>query len=294
MTADLGSPARGEGSRPGHHGVVHAMWRRAGCVVAVAVCCAACSSRSTSASPPPESSTAEPTSSVPVSTEVGVALEQFRSVTALGDSVPYGTACDCNPYPQLSGADIAHVAAHSVQVSNDATPGYTTGNVVQQLGDDSTVIAHVEGSQVVMVEVGANDVAYSTSCGTNASCYETKLPEIEQNLRSIVQRLHNLSQDKPFVVVLLDYWSVWLGGQYAQAQGPAYVTAADTVTATVNRAIRSVADATGSIYVDVRTAFRGPDDAWDETHLLASDGDHPNAQGHERIAQAITHTISAK
>jgi hypothetical protein len=30
---------------------------------------------------------------------------------------------------------------------------------------------------------------------------------------------------------LLDYWSVWLGGRYADAEGPAYVDAVGSVTA---------------------------------------------------------------
>jgi lysophospholipase L1-like esterase len=68
------------------------------------------------------------------------------------------------------------------------------------------------------------------------------------------------------------------------------VTAADTVTAHVDETIKSVAQSTGAVYVDLRTAFRGPDASWDETHLLGPDGDHPNAAGHRRIAQAIALT----
>ena len=94
-------------------------------------------------------------------------------------------------------------------------------------------------------------------------------------------------------MVLLDYWSVWLGGEYATAQGQAYVDAATAVTTSVNDTIHAVARATGSSYVDLRTAFRGPDDAWDETHLLAPDGEHPNAAGHERIAEAVAQAASA-
>ena len=155
-------------------------------------------------------------------------------------------------------------------------------------------MSHVEGSELVLIEVGANDVAYSSSCGTTVSCYDAKIPAIEHNLTAIVQHVHDLRHGQQLAVVLLDYWSVWLGGQYAQAQGPDYVTAADTVTAHLTSVIQSVARSTGSIYVDLRTAFRGPDRSWDETHLLAPDGDHPNAQGHQRIAQAIANTVAAR
>ena len=213
-------------------------------------------------------------------------------MTALGDSVPYGTACDCEPYPQLSASDVERVAGHLVEVSNDAKPGYTSTDVVHQLQHDAGVVAHIEASQAIMVEVGANDVAYSSSCGTNASCYDAKLPQVEANLDAVVRRVHELTHGRKIAIVLLDYWSVWLGGQYAEAQGPAYVDAANTVTASVNDLIRSTAHSTGSIYVDLRAAFRGPDETWDETHLLAPDGDHPNAAGHERIAQAIADTVA--
>jgi lysophospholipase L1-like esterase len=193
----------------------------------------------------------------------------------------------------LSGADIERVAAHTVGVANDAVPGAQSNAVVDQLQRDRAVMTDVEGSEAVFVEVGANDVAHSSKCGNAASCYEAEGSEIEHNLAAIVHDIHELRKGHEIAVVLLGYWSVWLGGEYARAQGPDYVAAADTVTENVNDAIESVAHSTGSIYVDLRRAFRGPDDAWDETHLLAPDGDHPDAEGHERIAQAIAYTVTA-
>jgi acyl-CoA thioesterase I len=93
------------------------------------------------------------------------------------------------------------------------------------------------------------------------------------------------------MIMPLDYWSVWLGGHYAQAQGQMYVETAPSVTDDVNTAIKTVAAQTGSGYFDVETAFKGPDYSFDVTHYLASDGDHPNAAGHQQIASALEQEI---
>jgi lysophospholipase L1-like esterase len=148
------------------------------------------------------------------------------------------------------------------------------------------VIDHVRRADVVEIEIGANDVAYSTSCGTTVECYAPRIPTIEKNLAAIVGRVRELTSGHERLVVLLDYWSVWLGGKYAAAKGPAYVDAAESLTDDVDGLIRSTATKTHSAYVDLRAAFKGPGYAYDETHYLSSDGDHPNAAGHEQIAAA--------
>jgi lysophospholipase L1-like esterase len=69
------------------------------------------------------------------------------------------------------------------------------------------------------------------------------------------------------------------------------VSAAASVTDKVNSTIKAVGAETGSAYVDLRAAFKGSDNAYDETHYLASDGDHPNAVGHQQIAVALEQVI---
>jgi lysophospholipase L1-like esterase len=156
---------------------------------------------------------------------------------------------------------------------------------------DSKVIDHLRAADTVEIEVGANDAAYSRSCGTDAACYAPRLPALGKNLAAIVTRVHELAAPHKVLVVLLDYWSVWLGGQYAAAQGEAYVAAAEKVTDEVNTIIQETAARDGSAYVDLRAAFKGPNYAYDETHYLSNDGDHPNAAGHKQIAAATEAVI---
>ncbi len=212
-------------------------------------------------------------------------------MVALGDSVPAGSACDCTPYPELSASELSPPAGPAVTARNEAVGGFTTVDVLDQLSGASDVVDHVKTANLVEVEVGANDVPHSNSCGTDVACYLPKVPEVRANLHAIVVRLHELSAGQAVHVVLLDYWSVWLGGQYAQQQGQAYVDAAATVTDEINTAIQEVAAQTGSAYVDLRAAFKGPDYAYDETHYLAPDGDHPNAAGHQKIAAAVVEVV---
>jgi len=218
-------------------------------------------------------------------------LKEVTRLTALGDSVPYGTACNCIAYPRLTAADISHVARHPVKSMNDSVPGFTSEDVMDQLETNSAVQYHVAVSQAVLVEIGANDVGYSKQCKTNVACYDRRLPRLQHNLGAIANRINRLTGGH-VTLVMLDYWNVWLGGKYAAAHGPAYVEASHEVTASVSDLIRRVALAHGGYWIDLRTAFRGPNDSYDETHLLAPDGDHPNAAGHVRIEQAIANTLT--
>jgi lysophospholipase L1-like esterase len=171
--------------------------------------------------------------------------------------------------------------------SNEAVSGYTSSDLLHQLSSGSATIDQVKAASLVEIEIGANDASRSESCGDDVSCYQPKVTDLSVNLHDIVDRVHELAAGHPVRVVLLDYWSVWLGGQYAHEKGQAYADAAAGVTAEVNTAIRDVAARTGSTYVDLRAAFKGPDYAYDETHYLASDGIHPNATGHAKIAVAL-------
>ena len=85
------------------------------------------------------------------------------------------------------------------------------------------MIDHVRTADAVEIEVGANDVAHSRLVRHLVGATPLRFPQIRTNLDAIVGRVHELTAGHKVLVVLLDYWSVWLGGQYAAAQGDAYV-----------------------------------------------------------------------
>src|SRR5580765_6766872 len=142
------------------------------------------------------------------------------SLVALGDSVPRGTNCHCTPYPPLTARDLTRTSGDAVTADNDSVAGATTSDVLRQLKSDTDAKRDVAGSEVVEIEVGANDVGYSAACGTRVACYAPRAR-------------------RKVLIVLLDYWNVWLGGRYAAARGEAYVNAAEQVTDEVNSVIKT-------------------------------------------------------
>ena len=102
-------------------------------------------------------------------------------MVALGDSVPAGSACNCTPYPELSASELSPPGGPAVAARNEAVGGFTTVDVLDQLSSASDVIDHVKTANLVEVEVGANDVPHSNSCGTDVACYLPNVPEVRAN-----------------------------------------------------------------------------------------------------------------
>jgi lysophospholipase L1-like esterase len=170
--------------------------------------------------------------------------------------------------------------------TNLAKPGATTSSLLDQLTDDETVAA-LRSADMVLVTIGANDFedATESTCapGVSMTCFAPTLPAMSSRLGEILTKLRNLSNAR---VVVTGYWNVFLDGQQARAKGAAYVRDADKLTRQVNSVIEKRAGLGGALFADLYTAFKGDGDQ-DDTPLLAPDGDHPNAQGHQVIAHVI-------
>jgi len=213
------------------------------------------------------------------------------NLVAVGDSVPAGSGCGCTPFPDRYAGSLAATTGRKVAVSNDGMPGLTSPGLLTRLQDGQGVAADVAAADILTITIGANDFDYAQadpSCpGGAVACFDSQLAELSHDLNSILARVAVLRHHSPTTVLLTGYWDIWEDGQVAAFTGPPYVAIGDELTRQVNQRLQQSANAGGAIYVDLSAPFRGRSGKDDDTGLLAGDGDHPNAAGHQTIAQAL-------
>lgn len=217
-------------------------------------------------------------------------------VVGLGDSVPAGSACDCTSYVTLVGKQQADQAGRTASVSNLAEGGLTTSGLLAQL-QDSAVRSTIAEADLVIVTIGANDfdagIVTDSSCQAPAlACYQSTLQQQAGQLSTVLSEVDALQSGHGGEVVVTGYWNVFLDGQVGAAEGSSYVQNSNALTLADNAVIATASRNNSALYVDIYTPFKG-DGSDDDTALLASDGDHPNALGHQRIAQALEKALTA-
>jgi lysophospholipase L1-like esterase len=214
-------------------------------------------------------------------------------VVALGDSVTAGTACGCTSFPTLYQRGLADRTGLEVKLDDRGEAGDTTSDVLDDLAspDGSSSVADAD---VVLVTIGANDFAdvaddvENGRCGSDVACAQDDLDALRTHLTSLVSTIRTLRDGRPTAVLVTGYWNVFEDGDVAdQDYTKAGTAETDTLTRQVNAVEQSVAEAGGGTYVDLYAPFKGEAGEKDPTDLLADDGDHPNAAGHQLIAQAL-------
>jgi lysophospholipase L1-like esterase len=212
------------------------------------------------------------------------------TVVGLGDSVPAGGGgCDCVTFVQGYGNLVTARTLHLSTVDNFAVGGTTSGDVVDEMSQPA-VQAAVKDATIVLIMTGANDYddAFDeASIGFDpTAAYATVATVVQDNVTNTIGKIKQLNSKAQ--VVVLDYWAAEEDGAVAQVQYDAITMAASIAcTTSVNAALALAAKAGGATYVSTYTAIKGANGTKDDTDLLGSDGDHPNAAGQLVIAQAI-------
>ncbi|MDH2416483.1 SGNH/GDSL hydrolase family protein [Nocardioides sp. CER19] len=215
-----------------------------------------------------------------------------HAVLALGDSVPSGHACDCQPFPQTYGSLLSQRTGAPVSVDNRAVGGLDTADVIAQLRTPD-VQGAVRRSDVVLLTIGANDfgdhhdqVVSGTCGGGDRDCVSDELDALRAHLTAVLATIRSLRQGRPTTMLVTGYWNVFEDGDVARrAYGTAGLRASLALTRRANAVISSVSASAGARYVDLFTIFEQP--GRNVTALMAADGDHPNAAGHALIARTL-------
>jgi len=218
------------------------------------------------------------------------AMPSSLHVVALGDSVPAGTACACRPFPTVYAQRLRAQTQLPVDVRNLGTPGQTSGLLRQALMHSTAFEHAVASANVITTTIGANDLtpqAYQDGSCPDLRCYDATLQQLRANLDATFDRIEQLRDRQPTVVLVTGYWDIWKDGAVARSFGSRYVQVGDTLTDRVNRLLAAAAQRDAFQYVDLVVPFRGASRDDDDTDLLAPDGDHPNSGGHDLIAATL-------
>jgi acyl-CoA thioesterase-1 len=222
---------------------------------------------------------------VPASAAAGISR-----VVTLGDSVPYGSACNCTTFGPAYAKILSRRLHRRVESYNFARSGATASSLRRQV-EEGGVQNVLRQATTVVIMVGANDFASTFDSDQqgqcSGDCYAMVAHDLEVALTAVVARVQQIHRS-PVSVILLDYWNVEKDGVVAQNQyGNAGVAKSRDATAHADDAIYSAAVARHVGYESTRDTFRGADDNTDPTPDLAADGDHPNAHGHQLIAEML-------
>jgi len=213
-------------------------------------------------------------------------------VVGIGDSVTAGSHCDCTDFVHLYARWLPPSEGGPATAINLGVGGSTSADLRSDLEHPSTTTQAVSRADIVLVTIGANELAplqrtwARAGCGND--CWQDSVDGVRSNISAIVDDIDQLRHGKPTQILVTNYWNVFIDGQVARRQkGLSYLRWSDRLTRAVNGAICNGARSAGARCVDLYAPFKGGDGSRDPTNLLAADGDHPNAAGHRLIARVL-------
>jgi lysophospholipase L1-like esterase len=237
-------------------------------------------------------STTTTTTSPPPATAATASGGISRSITVIGigDSVTSGYHCNCEAFVGLFATQLA--AQDDVRTSsvNLGVPGWTSSQLLAAMTKPGAFRNQVAKADILLVTIGANDLNPLESkgpAGCPATCYTPLIDSAGQNVELIVDAALAANPAHPPTVLVTDYWNVFQDGDVGTAEhGAAFQSWSDALTRAESTQICHGAQSAGASCVSLYAPFKG-NGSINPTSLLAADGDHPNAAGHQLIASTL-------
>jgi lysophospholipase L1-like esterase len=211
-------------------------------------------------------------------------------VVGVGDSVTSGYNCNCEAFVGLYATQLA--AKDDVQTSsvNLGVPGWTSAQLLAAMAKPGAFRDQVAKADILLVTIGANDLnplEAEGPSGCPATCYTPLVQAVGHNVQLIVNAARAADPAHPPTVLVTDYWNVFEDGDVGTAEhGAAFQSWSDALTLAESPQICQGAQQAGGTCVSLYAPFKG-DGSVNPTALLAPDGDHPNAAGHQLIASTL-------
>lgn|GEM_PF-2158562 len=221
---------------------------------------------------------------------LGQAGGEVAQIVAIGDSVLAARRCGCPgalvDYSHLIGA-LEHRPALLVNAADGAVKSW---DVLAQVNTWPTLRADLSAADIVVIMVGANNFtapykrAVHGEAGTDA--FAPAAERLRRDVVAIINAVRAL-RGAPTHFQVLGYWNVFRDGAVAaQRYTPQERTLATDATEAANAALAAAAREAGADWVPLVAAFSS---GGDPTAVLESDGNHPNAAGHELIGRELFH-----
>ncbi|HYH71655.1 MAG TPA: SGNH/GDSL hydrolase family protein [Nocardioides sp.] len=188
---------------------------------------------------------------------------------ALGDSLaagyqPGGAELRDTAYPALTATRL-QAAGGELTLENLGCSGETTTSLVEggrcdfaagsQLEQAEKLLRGSEDVSLVTIDIGGNDLLRCVRGGAqiDTACVTAGVRTVRKNLPTILERLRSAAGDDVPVLVL-GYYNPWLAAKALNQPVKGVDAAAKAYTA-LSAAIESAADASGTTFVGLDTAF---------------------------------------
>jgi lysophospholipase L1-like esterase len=217
-------------------------------------------------------------------------INRSITVVGIGDSVTSGYNCNCEAFVGLYATQLAaqdDVATTSV---NLGVPGWTSSQLLAAMTEPGAFRNQVAQADVLLVTIGANDLTPLESegpAGCPATCYMPLINSAGHNVELIVDAARAANPAHHPTVLVTDYWNVFQDGDVGTAEnGAGFQSWSDVLTRAASTQICQGAKSADATCVSLYAPFKG-NGSVNPTSLLAADGDHPNAAGHQLIASTL-------